>query len=105
MFKSEYVVKIRDVVKSGYAHSPEDGEIVAKSIIENYKGDMNLVLDFLEIKTMNTAFGNKLIEPLYEKYGADILNKYFSIKNHNELIKLTFMKVIENYKEGRNDSK
>lgn len=106
MFKNEYEIKIRDYISNEYAHNPEDGEKIANKILENYKGDMPISLNFSNIKTINTAFANKIVESLYNNYGSDILNKYFSIKNYNRLIELTFIKVIENYKEVKdNDSK
>lgn len=106
MFKSEYEVKIKDYVANEYAHNPEDGDKIAKEILESYNGDMPISLNFLKIKTINTAFANKIIEALYSKYGSEILNKYFTIKNYNRLIELTIIKVIENYKEvNQNDSK
>lgn len=99
MFKSDYEIKIKDFVKNEYAHNPEDGEKIANEILKNYKGDRNIIINFENIKTVNTAFANKIIEALYENYDRNDLNKYFSIKNINELIKMTIINVIENYKE------
>lgn len=106
MFKNEYEVKIKDFIVNEYAHSPEDGEKIANEILSNYTGDKPISLNFAKIKTINTAFANKIIEALYKNYDKEILNKYFTIKNYNNLIELTIVKVIENYKEvSENDSK
>lgn len=99
MFKSDYEIKIKDFVKNEYAHNPEDGEKIAGEILKNYKGDRNIIIDFDNIKTVNTAFANKIIEALYKNYDRTDLSKYFSMKNINELIKITIIKVVENYKE------
>lgn len=101
MFNKEIKILIRDFTNNEYAHDPEDGEKIANYIKENYKGESNLILDFEGIKTTNTAFANKIIYGLYQNYEPSILNKYFKLKNYNELIQETIKRVIENYKEGK----
>lgn len=103
MFNKECKIIIKNFIKNEYAHNPEEGERIAKYIQEKYKGDCYLVLNFKGISSVNTAFVNKIVNGLYEKYSTDILNKYFKLENFNELISETFMKVIENYKEVKND--
>ena len=99
MFNGKYILKIKDYIKNEYAHNPEDGEKIANEIMNNYKGDKEIVIDFKGIATINTAFANKIIDALYKNYGAEKLNRYFSIRNHNELIELTINRVIDNIKE------
>ena len=99
MFNNNYVVRLKDYVENEYAHNPEDGERIANLILDNYKGDREIIIDFKGIDTINTAFANKIIDALYKKYGMSILDKYLSIKNHNELIQMTINRVIENIKE------
>ena len=103
MFNKEYKVLIKEFINNKYAHNPEDGEKIIKDVQEKYKGDCDLIFDFNNIDSVNTAFINKIVHGLYEKYTAEILNKYFKLRNYNELIKDTFIKVIENYKEVKND--
>ena len=103
MFNKEIKILIKDFINNEYAHDPEDGEKIANYIKENFKGDSNLILDFYGIKSINTAFANKIIYGLYQNYEPDILNEYFKLKNYNELIQETIKRVIENYKEVNND--
>ncbi|MBR3614174.1 MAG: STAS-like domain-containing protein [Clostridia bacterium] len=103
MFNKEFKILILEIIKNEYAHNPEDGEIISKQIKMNYKGDVDLILDFNGITSVNTAFANKIVHGLYENYSTEILNKYFKLRNYNELILKTFQKVIENYKEVKND--
>ena len=98
MFNKEYKVIIKEFIENKYAHNPEDGEKIVKDIQKKYTGDCDLILDFNDIDSVNTAFINKIIHGLYEKYPVEVLNKYFKLKNYNELIKETIIKVIENYK-------
>jgi hypothetical protein len=99
MFNKETKIIIKNFTNNEYAHNPEDGEKVAQYIQENYKGKSNLILDFEGIRSINTAFANKIVHCLYKNYDKEILNEYFNLKNYNELIKETIIRVIENYKE------
>lgn len=103
MLKKNMKIIIKNFIENEYAHNPEDGEKISKIIRERFKGNSNLILDFTGVKSVNTAFINKIIYGLYESYSPDILNEYFKLKNCNELIIDTFKKVIENYKEVKND--
>ncbi len=103
MFNKEIKILIKEFINNEYAHNPEDGEKIANYIKESFKGDSNLILDFDGIKSINTAFANKIIYGLYKNYKPDILNEYFKLKNYNELIQETIKRVIENYKEVNND--
>lgn len=102
-FNKEFKIMIRDFTNNEYAHNPEEGEKIAQYIKENFKQDSNLVLDFEGIKSINTAFANKVINGLYKNYNKEVLNKFFKLKNYNELIQETIKRVIENYKEVKND--
>ena len=99
MFNKDIRVIIKNFTKSEYAHDPEQGEEISKYIQENFEGKSKLILDFEGIKSINTAFANKVIYGLYKNYPIDVLNKCFELKNYNELIQETIKRVIENYKE------
>lgn len=99
MFNKDIKIMIKNFINNEYAHNPEDGEKIAKYIEENFKGNSNLILDFEGIKSINTAFANKIIYGLYKNYEKEILNEFFKLKNYNELIQETIQRVIENYKE------
>lgn len=99
MFNKDIKIIIKNFIKNEYGHNPEDGEMIANYIKENFKGNSKLILDFSGIKSINTAFANKIIYSLYKNYTAETLNKYFELKNYNELIQETLRRVIENYKE------
>lgn len=103
MFNKEFKILIKEYVNNEYAHNPEDGEKISEYIKENYKGDCALILDFKGINSVNTAFINKIVHGLYEKYSSQTLNSYFDLRNYNALIMETFIKVIDNYKEVKND--
>lgn len=103
MFNKELKVLVRSFTNNEYAHNPEEGEKIADYITQNYKGDSNLIIDFEGIKSINTAFANKVIYGLYKNYQPEILNRFFKLRNYNELIQETIKRVIENYKEGNND--
>lgn len=103
MFNKEVRVVVKDFTNNEYAHNPEEGEKIAKYIEEKYKGDSNLIIDFDGIKSINTAFANKVIYGLYKNFEPEILNKFFKLRNYNELIQETIKRVIENYKEGKDD--
>lgn len=99
MFNKDLKIKIKDYTDGEYGHNPEQGEKIAQYIKENFDSKSKLILDFDGIKSINTAFANKVIYGLYKNYSTEILNKYFEIKNYNELIKETIRRVIDNYKE------
>ena len=99
MFNKDIKIIVKEFINNEYGHNPEEGEKIAKYIEENFQGKSKLILDFSDIKSINTAFANKIIYSLYKNYSTEVLNKCFEIKNYNELIKETLRRVIENYKE------
>lgn len=92
MFNDNYKIIVKVFLKKDFAHTPEDANDIIQEIINNHNGK-DVIIDFKEIKTANTAFCNVLYE------GLKIENRKWSatLVNCNELILETFNRVKNNY--------
>ena len=91
-------INIVDTIKSEFAVSPEDGDIIY-SLIENYlTSDESISLNFDKIDIITTAFLNNAIGKLYKNFEKDKLNRLITMKNISNSDLALVKKVIERAK-------
>ncbi|WP_270599526.1 STAS-like domain-containing protein [Clostridium baratii] len=92
------VIKVKDVISSEFAVSPEDGDIIFNIIKSELDSQEKIAIDFQEIDLMTTAFLNNAIGKLYNIYNTQVLNEYIEIKNISSTDIKLLKKVIDRAK-------
>lgn len=87
-------LRVTEIIGSKTAVSPEKGEILFREINNEISEKRNVDVDFSEVEDLTTAFLNKAIGNLYNKFTSDELNKYLKISGMDELDKYLLGKVI-----------
>ena len=92
---------IKDIIKTNFAVSTEDGNSIFILLEENFSKDKEVVLDFSGITLMTTAFLNSAIGQLYslDKYPSSYLNEKLKLINVEEHDKPLFSLVVKRAKE------
>ena len=73
MGKNEYILKIRDLINSGFAVSTENGDLVYNEVKLQIDIAETIIIDFEEIDLVTTSFLNSAIGQLYKDYTAQQL--------------------------------
>lgn len=98
---NKYKLIIKDFLGKDYSHNPEDAQKIVDCIFENNSEDKNVILDFKDIKTVNSAFCNVMYEGLKNR------KKEYTVTliHCNPFILETFSRVRDNYdsKVNKND--
>lgn len=74
------LIKIVDVV-GDRATDMQQGDVIYKKIIEQFKKKEKVVIDFEGLKTVLSTFLNNAIGTLYKDYSSDYLNENLRIIN------------------------
>lgn len=74
-------LKIKEVINSDLAISPEAGDKIFKLIVNELEKDNPVILDFSELDLMTTVFLNSAIGNLYSRFSSDVLNKLLKMEN------------------------
>jgi len=96
--------KIKDIIKSDLAISPEDGDIVFKLIVKKFERNESIHLDFSELDLITTAFLNNAIGNLYTKFSGETLNKLLKLENLEKADLFLIKEVIKVVKQKLDDS-
>lgn len=91
-------IKIVDIIKSEFAVSPEDGDIIYNLASENIKNNDLICIDFSGVDITTTAFLNNAIGTLYKEFDTDILNKFITMSNISDSDLALVKKVIDRAK-------
>lgn len=92
-------IVVKDVIHTDTAVSTDMGDAVFKQIIAVISGDNCVILDFVGIEILTTAFLNAAIGQLYSQFSSEQLNKMLQLTNVAEDDKILFKKVISRAKE------
>lgn len=74
------LIKIVNVV-GDRATDMKQGDIIYKMIIEQFKKNEKVIIDFGDLKTVLSTFLNNAIGTLYKDYSSDYLNENLKIIN------------------------
>lgn len=96
---TELHIKVYDEVGGEIAVSGEDGDKLHSKISKALASQLNVILDFVNIKIITTAFLNAAIGQLYSEYTGDELNAKLRFKNVSPDDAPLFAKVAKRAKE------
>lgn len=91
-------VVIRDIV-GVRATDMKQGDKVYKLILEGFKNNESVCVDFGEMNTILSIFLNNAIGTLYKDYKSDYLNKNLKVTNLNEYNLFILKRVIDRAKD------
>ena len=91
-------INIVDTIKSEFAVSPEDGDIIYSLISHNLSNNHSVCLNFENVDIITTAFLNNAIGKLYKEFDKEKLNKFITMKNKSDSDLALLKKVIDRAK-------
>jgi hypothetical protein len=74
-------INIINVVGDSYCIEAEDGEKVFALISKAIADDKKVILSFLNVEMLTTAFLNTAIGQLYRDFSAEKIKEYLSVKD------------------------
>ncbi|MEH6989612.1 STAS-like domain-containing protein [Cytobacillus firmus] len=92
------IVRIKDIINSNFAVSPENGDKVYNDLKERLLLGSTTVLSFEGLEQITTAFLNNAIAKLYNDFSSKQLNEYLNITDLDTYDKFLLSKVIERAK-------
>ncbi|WP_456273613.1 STAS-like domain-containing protein [Bacillus sp. AK031] len=92
------LLKVKDVINSKFAVSPENGDKVYTLLRESIEHNKVTVLSFEEMDQITTAFLNHAIAKLYNNFSSDQLNQFIKVTDMDTYDRYLLMKVIERAK-------
>lgn len=92
------IINIANTIKSEFAISPEDGDIIYSLIETKLQKNTAMILDFSNVDMMTVAFLNNAIGKLYKTFDKQQLNKLISMQNISDSDLILLKKVIERAK-------
>lgn len=90
----EVTIKIGDIINTKFAISPIKGGDIYKEIDKNITRAEVINIDFHGISNVTTAFLNRAIGNLYNKYEKELLDKKINYIGLDELDRLLLNRVI-----------
>ena len=96
---TELHIKVYDEVGGAVAVSSEDGDKLHSKISKALSEKLNVILDFINIEILTTAFLNAAIGQLYSKYSGEELNTKLKFENVFPEDTSLFAKVAKRAKE------
>lgn len=93
------IVKVKEVVGSGYALSAGAGEAVYDRVACSIAAQRPTVLDFDGVDNATTVFLNNAVGRLYGTYEADDIRKLLSVENATDNIVALMQVAVRNAKQ------
>ena len=95
----ELHIKVYDEVGGAVAVSSEEGDKLHTKISRALSEKLDVIIDFMNIEILTTAFLNAAIGQLYAEYSGDELNTKLKIENVSPEDSSLFAKVVKRAKE------
>lgn len=92
------IISIVNVVGDEFCVEAEEGEKVNQQIIRSLAEKKKVILSFLNVKLLTTAFLNTAIGQLYRDFNEDLLQSHLTVKDINESASISLRRVIETAK-------
>ena len=91
-------IKLNDFISCKKGITPDDGEPIYNAIMDSFKNNRSVILDFDGVEMMTTAFLNVVIGNLYKDYSSDQLKSLLDFSNLPASIAIRIKKVTDNAK-------
>ena len=98
MNHSVITIQIANIIGNLYAVEAEEGQKVYELIQKAFQENRNVILSFLNIEMMTTAFLNTAIGQLYKDFSEDKIKECLSVENISESGKVILKRVVDTAK-------
>ena len=94
----ETKINIINVVGSPFCVEAEDGQKVYDLIVKALKEKRKVILSFLNVELLTTAFLNTAIGQLYRDFSEDFIKKHLSVEEMSQSGLVSLKRVVETAK-------
>jgi len=103
MNKTEVNIEVVNIIGDVYAIEATEGQKVFSMIKKAFEENRKVVLSFLNIKILTTAFLNTAIGELYKDFSEEFIKQNLKIETMNESGIIKLKKVVDTAKLRYND--
>ena len=94
----ETKINIKNIVGSSVCVEAEDGQKVYNLIVKAFKEKKKVILSFLNVELLTTAFLNTAIGQLYKDFSEDFIKEHLSVKEMSQSGLVSLKRVVETAK-------
>jgi len=91
-------ISIVNTIGDVYGVEAEDGQKVFNLVKRAFDNGYKVVLSFLNIEMLTTAFLNTAVGQLYKDYPEDLIKKYLSVRDISGSGKVSLKRVVDTAK-------
>jgi len=95
---SEIKINIINIVGSPYCVEADDGQKIYNLIVKSFNDNKKVVLSFLNVELLTTAFLNTAIGQLYKDFSEDFIREHLSIVEISQSGLVSLKRVVETAK-------
>jgi len=96
---NEVKINVINEVGSKYCVDSDDGQRIYNLIIDAFRKNRKVVLSFLNVEILTTAFLNTAIGQLYKDFSEDFIKNHLSVEDINKNGLISIKRVVETAKE------
>ncbi|WP_027879233.1 STAS-like domain-containing protein [Mesoflavibacter zeaxanthinifaciens] len=93
------LINVLDIIDGNFAVTTDDGNTIYYIVDEHLTEKKEVVLDFMGITIVTTAFLNAAIGQLYNKFNSEQISPYLSLRNIDDEDLILFKKVTDRAKQ------
>lgn len=101
---NEAKINVINVVGDSFCVEAEDGQKVFDLIIKAFKEEKKVILSFLNVEMLTTAFLNTAIGQLYKDFSEEFIKENISVHDLNQSGLVSLKRVVDTaklyYKDG-----
>lgn len=91
-------INIVNTIGDVYGVEAEDGQKVFNLVKKAFDSRYKVILSFLNVEMLTTAFLNTAIGQLYKDYPEDVIKKYLSVSDISDSGKVSLKRVVDTAK-------
>lgn len=91
-------INIVNTIGDVYGVEAEDGQKVFDLVKKAFENGHKVILSFLNIEMLTTAFLNTAVGQLYKDYPEDLIKKYLSVDDISDSGKVSLKRVVDTAK-------
>ena len=97
-FMNEIKINIINIVGSSFCVEADDGQKVYNLIVKSFKEKKKVILSFLNVELLTTAFLNTAIGQLYRDFSEDFIKEHLSVVEMSQSGLVSLKRVVETAK-------
>ncbi len=95
---NEIKINIINIVGSSFCVEADDGQKVYNLIVKSFKEKKKVILSFLNVELLTTAFLNTAIGQLYKDFSEDFIKEHLSVVEMSQSGLVSLKRVVETAK-------